>query len=95
MKPNEVDERIRRRDGHPQPSLVGWRVVTDPDTPLAEEWTIYADIPQGIVDEFRVLYLRSDKSGEVISCDLKALEHSDVHSVISGCPINVSINTLR
>jgi hypothetical protein len=95
MNPIDADERIRRRNGHPEPSLVGWRIVTDPNTPLAEDWTIYADIPAGIIDEVRVLYLRSDKSGEVISCDLKALEQSEIHSVISGCSLSTSINTLQ
>jgi len=55
-------------------------VDTEPGTRFQERWTIAADLPVGLVDERRVLYLRSDSTGEVISTNLAGLEGSLISS---------------
>ena len=73
MSPDEANAKVRALSRPPEPSLVGWQVVTEPETVHAEHWTIYADLPPGLVHEERTLYLRSDASGEVILSDLGGL----------------------
>ena len=76
MSPEEANSKVRALSHPPEPSLVGWQVVTEPDTPNAEPWTVYADLPPGLVHEDRLLYLRSDSTGEVISSGLDDLQDS-------------------
>jgi len=47
MSPVDASARVRALDGVPTASLVGWQVITEPDTPHAEQWTVYADLPRG------------------------------------------------
>jgi len=56
----------------PEPSLVGWRVVIEPETANAERWTASADRPPGLVQEDLTLYSRSHSSGEVIPSDMSS-----------------------
>jgi hypothetical protein len=78
MSPDEANAKVRALSRPPEPSLVGWQVVTEPKTTHAERWTIYADLPPGLVHEERTLYLRSDASGEVIMSDLPSLADCDL-----------------
>ena len=73
MSPEVAADKVRALAGVPKASLVGWQVITEPKTPHAEGWTVYADLPPGLVHEDRTLYLRSDSSGEVILSDLSSL----------------------
>jgi len=73
VKPEVANERVRHRSGNPVVGLAGWQVITEPDTRHAEKWTIYADLPPGLVHADRALYLRSDSTGEVISAGLASL----------------------
>ena len=73
MSPDEANAKVRALSRPPEPSLVGWQVVTEPETAHAERWTVYVDLPPGLVHEERTLYLRSDASGEVIMSDLPSL----------------------
>lgn len=73
MSPEVASEKVRALAGVPKASLVGWQVITEPETPHAEGWTVYADLPPGLVHEDQTLYLRSDSSGEVILSDLSSL----------------------
>ena len=78
MSPDEANAKVRALSRPPEPSLVGWQVVTEPETAHAERWTVYADLPPGLVHEERTLYLRSDASGEVIMSDLPSLADCDL-----------------
>ena len=73
MSPDEANARVRALSRPPEPSLVGWQVVTEPETAHAERWTVYADLPAGLVHEDRTLYLRSNSTGEVMSSGLASL----------------------
>lgn len=73
MSPEDASEKVRALDGAPKASLVGWQVITEPDTSDAEAWTVWADLPPGLVHEDRTLYLRSDASGEVILSGMSGL----------------------
>ena len=74
MTPEEATRRVKAITARPQPSLKGWQVITEPDTAHAEQWTVYADLPPGLVHEDQTLYLRSEVSGEVITSSLAGLQ---------------------
>ena len=83
MTPEEAARRVKAITARPQPSLTGWQVITEPDTSHAEQWTVYADLPPGLVHEDQTLYLRSDVSGEVITSTLAGLRdcHFEIPTV--------------
>ena len=85
MSPEVASGRVRALAGVPKASLVGWQVITEPDTRHAEKWTIYADLPPGLVHEDRTLYLRSDSTGEVISAGLTSLVDCRIFSHAHSC----------
>ncbi len=91
MSPDIATEKVRALAGAPKASLVGWQVITEPDTPEAEPWTVWADLPPGLVHENRTLYLRSDVSGEVISTALQELAGSRISMVDQGTTLAISL----
>ena len=95
MSPDEANAKVRALSHPPAPSLVGWQVITEPDTPHAEGWTVYADLPPGLVHEDRTLYLRSDASGEVISTGLPELAGSLIRMVDQGTTVDISLTTSK
>ena len=95
MSPEVASEKVRALDGAPKASLVGWQVITEPDTSDAEAWTVWADLPPGLVHEDRTLYLRSDASGEVISIGLPELAGSLISMVDQGTTLAISLTTSK
>ena len=88
MSPEVASEKVRALDGVPTASLVGWQVITEPDTSDAEAWTVWADLPRGLVHEDRTLYLRSDSSGEVIVSGIARLRESRILMTVAGCQLS-------
>jgi hypothetical protein len=95
MSPEVASEKARTLDGAPKASLVGWQVITEPDTSDAEAWTVYANLPPGLVHEERLLYLRSDSTGEVISSGLPELAGSRISMVDHSATLAISLTTLK
>ena len=95
MRPDEANAKVRALSHPPAPSLVGWQVITEPDTPHAEQWTVYADLPPGLVHEERLLYLRSDSTGEVISSGLPELAGSRIRMVDNTTTLDISLTTSK
>ena len=95
MSPDEANAKVRALSRPPEPSLVGWQVVTEPETAHAERWTVYADLPPGLVHETRTLYLRSDESGEVISTGLPELAGSRISMVDHTTTLDISLTTSK
>ena len=90
MRPEVASEKVRALDGVPTASLVGWQVITEPDTPHAEQWTVYADLPPGLVHEDRTVYLRSDASGEVVTSSLDGLFGCEIFSISGSGRLAIS-----
>jgi len=95
MSPDEANTRVRALSRPPEPSLVGWQVVTEPETAHAERWTVYADLPAGLVHEDRLLYLRSESTGEVISSGLPELAGSRIRIVDHTKTLDISLTTSK
>jgi hypothetical protein len=95
VSPEVAAEKVRALAGVPKATLVGWQVITEPETPHAEGWTVYADLPPGLVHENRTLYLRSDISGEVISTGLPELIGSQISMVDHGTTLFISLTTSK
>jgi len=91
MSPEVATEKVRALAGVPKASLVGWQVITEPETSDSEPWTVYADLPPGLVHENRTLYLRSDVSGEVISTGVPELAGSLIRMVDQGTTLDISL----
>lgn len=91
MSPDEAHARVRALSRSPEPSLVGWQVVTEPDTIHAERWTVYADLPPGLVHEERLLYLRSDSTGEVITSNIESLHDCHVYLTTNHLTLHLRI----
>ena len=92
MSPEDASEKVRALDGAPKASLVGWQVITEPDTSDAEAWTVWADLPPGLVHEDRTLYLRSDASGEVIVSGIAGLRESRILMTVAGCQLSARLS---
>ena len=95
MSPEVAADKVRALAGMPKASLVGWQVITEPETPDAEQWTVYADLPPGLVHEDRTLYLRSDISGEVVTSNIGGLRDSRLLMVMADCQISGTFSVDR
>ena len=95
MSPDEANAKVRALSRPPEPSLVGWQVVTEPETAHAERWTVYADLPPGLVHEDRLLYLRSDTTGEVITTGIAGLEDCTTSMVIDSIRLSLMFNARK
>ena len=95
MSPEVAADKVRALAGMPKASLVGWQVITEPETPDAEQWTVWADLPPGLVHEERTLYLRSDVSGEVITSNVGGLRDSRLLTMMAGCRISGTFSVDR
>ena len=91
MSPDEANAKVRALSRPPEPSLVGWQVVTEPETIHAERWTIYADLPPGLVHEDRTYYMRSDSSGEVMATGIAGLRDCAISAGIDAAYLQLSL----
>lgn len=82
MTPETAAEKARGHAGRPPASFLGWEVITEPDTPNAEQWVVVADLAAGLIHEDRTLYLRSETSGEVISTGFSGLRDAKVRCYV-------------
>ena len=53
MSPEVAAEKVRALAGVPKATLVGWQVITEPETPHAEGWTVYAGLRAGVASDHR------------------------------------------
>ena len=90
MRPDEAQRRASRLRPKPtRPSLVGWQVVTEPNSQFEENWVVMADIPETVVAEERLLYLQSLQSGEVITTTVDGLRNCSIHD--SGYQLSIVV----
>ena len=62
----------------PPPSILGWIVETEPDSPFSEQWLVAAHLPAGVIDDGPCVYLVSLTTGEAISSRIDELTGSRI-----------------